>query len=34
LIQGWAMFGGFGIASDGRKAREERAPAPELIVAS
>ena len=25
LIQGWAMFGGFGIASEGPQAREDRA---------
>jgi hypothetical protein len=34
LIQGWAMFGGFGIASEAPQAREDRAFASEPIVAN
>jgi hypothetical protein len=33
-IRGWAMFGGFGIASEGPQAREDRALASEPFVAS
>ena len=33
-IQGWAIFGGFGIASEGPRAREDRAFAAEPIVAN
>ena len=33
-IQGWAMFGGFGIASEGPRAREDHAFAAEPIVAN
>jgi len=33
-ILGWAMFGGFGIASEGPRAREDRAFAAEPIVAN
>jgi hypothetical protein len=34
LIQGWAIFGGFGIASEGPPARDERAFDSEPIVAN
>jgi hypothetical protein len=34
LIQGWAMFGGFGIASEGPQAHEDRAFASEPILAT
>jgi hypothetical protein len=33
-IRGWAMFGGFGIASEGPQAREDRSFASEPIVAA
>jgi hypothetical protein len=33
-IHGWAMFGGFGIASEGPQAREHRALASEPVVAN
>jgi hypothetical protein len=33
-IQGWAMFGGFGVASEGPKDRDDRASAPQPIAAT
>jgi len=33
-IEGWAVFGGFGVASEGPKDREDRFFAPEPIVAT
>jgi hypothetical protein len=33
-IRGWAMFGGFGIASEGPRGREERAFASDAFVAN
>jgi hypothetical protein len=33
-IEGWAVFGGFGVASEGPKDREDRPFAPEPIVAT
>jgi len=34
LIQGWAIFGGFGIASEGPRARDYRAFDPQPIAAN
>ena len=34
LIQGWAIFGGFGIASEGPRARDDRAFDPQPIAAN
>ena len=33
-IQGWAMFGGFGVASEGPKDRHDRASAPQPTAAT
>jgi hypothetical protein len=33
-IKGWAMFGGFGVASEGPKDRDDRASAPQPIAAT
>jgi hypothetical protein len=33
-IEGWAMFGGFGNASEGPRDDDDRSLAPELVAAS